>query len=478
MTDYQNHTVVNQEHVVDEKGIVEITKDRMFGVLSFTPSKNGGKELTLEEVNEKIRKAGIVHGVDEDLVKDIVSDKKYNHKYIIAKGTPPQNGEDGEIEYFFDTNSCKDNSVRPKQNDDGSVDFKTLDLIRTVEKDQKLVQITPPTLGEPGQNVLGKAIRQTRGKNVKLPKGKNVYSSPDKETLFASIEGQLIYEMNWINISETYVVEENAGIATGDIDFMGNVLVKGNVESGFTIKAGGNIEVLGFVEGATIIAGNNIVLRHGIQGMDKGKLVAGGNIVTKFIQNSVVEAKGSLHTEAILHSQVAVEDSVVVENKKGLIVGGSVQATNLIMAKTIGSPMSTVTNVQISMSLSLHQRYKEVQTILEQKRKQLSQVDKNIRFIHEKIGKGEKISKDRLAQAKQMLTLQKQLQTDVKDLQEEYEKLNASLHGYKEGAIKVSDIMYPGVKITMGSAIKYIRREIKYASIYIEEKEIKVDVFS
>ena len=476
--DYQETEHSKGEDVVDETGVVETTKDRMLGVISFNPPQNGGKELILQEINRIIKKAGIVSGIDERLIEEIARSKKYNYKYIIARGTPPINGEDGTVEFFFNIKGNGDNALKPKQNEDGTVDFKTLDLIQTVEKDQLLVQITPPTLGEPGENVLGKEIKQTRGKNVKLPKGKNVYASPDGESLYASVEGQLIYDMNRISISETYVVEENAGVATGDIEFSGNVLVKGNVESGFTIKAGGNVEVLGFVEGATIIAGNNIVLRHGIQGMDKGKLVAGGDIVTKFIQNSVVEAKGSLHTEAILHSHVAVDDSVIVEINKGLIVGGSVQATNLISAKIIGSPMNTATNIQISMALSLHHRHKEAQTSLNEKKQQLDQVEKNIRFVQEKLAKGEAMPRPRLVKVKQMIELQKQLQSEIQTVQKEYDTLNTSLQNYKEGSIKVSDVLYPGVKITMGTIIKYIRRDIKYANIYMEDKEIKVDTFS
>ena len=466
------------KEVVNETGVVEITKDRMLGVMSFTPPQNNGNELDLAAINKIIAKSGLVSGIDDKLLEEIAINKKHNYKYIIARGTPPINGVDGTIEYFFDTQSNDSSSLKPKENEDGSVDFKTLDLIQAVKKDQLLVQITPPTLGEPGKSVLGKEIKQVRGKNVKLPKGKNVYASPDGLALLSSIEGQLIYDINGISVSETYVVEGNAGVATGDIEFSGNLLVKGNVESGFTIKAGGNIEVQGFVEGATIIAGNNIVLRHGIQGMDKGRLEAGGNIVAKFIQNSVVEAKGSLHTEAILHSQVAVDDSVVVEINKGLIVGGSVQATNVISAKIIGSPMSTATSIQISMTLSLHHRYQETQKSLAEKKQQLEQAQKNIRFVQEKLAKGEQIPKARLEKVKEMIGLQKQLQGDIQVLQAEHELLHERLQDYKEGSIKVRDVIYPGVKVTMGSIIKYIRREIKYASIYVEEKEIKVDTFS
>lgn len=466
------------EKKVDEAVKVEVSLDKMLGVISFTAPENGGKKLTLDRIRQSMQSAGVVSGVNRELIASLIDEKKYNHKYLVARGTPAIHGEDGTLELLFNTNEEDLASLRPKENEDGSVDFKNLDLIQTIQKDQLLAQITAPTVGVPGVNVLGREIKPNKGKVFRLPKGKNIYTSQDGLSLFASIEGQLIYDLNRITISETYVVEGDAGVATGDIDFSGNVLVKGNVESGFTIKAGGNVEVKGFVEEATIIAGNDILLRHGIQGKDKGKLVAGGDVVTKFIQNSIVETKGSLYTEAIMHSYVEAGDSVIVEVNKGLIVGGKVQATNLISAKIIGSPMSTATTIKISMALSHQHRYNEVQGELTKKKQQLEQVEKNISFIHDKLAKGEQIPKARLERIKPMIGLQQQLSKEIDELQTEYASLSAILQDYQEGTIKVSDVMYPGSKVVMGSVVKHIREDVKYAKIYIKDKDITIDTFS
>lgn len=468
----------NAKERVDEAVRVEISQDKMLGVISFTEPENGGKMLTYEQISRNMKDSGVVSGINKELIEELVSNKQYNHKYLVARGKPPINGKDGTLELFFNTDEEEIASLRPKENEDGSVDFKNLDLIQTIQKDQILAKITPPTSGESGENVLGKEIRPVKGKVARLPKGKNIYTSEDGLSLYSGIEGQLIYELGRINISETYVVDGDAGVATGDIDFMGNVIIKGNVESGFTIKAGGNVEVQGFVEEATIIAGNDILLRHGIQGKDRGKLVAGGNIVAKFIQNSKVETRGNLYTEAIMHSHIEAGDSVIVEISKGLIVGGTVQATNLISAKIIGSPMSTTTTVKISMALSMQHRYNEVKADLTKKAQQLEQVEKNIAFIHDKLAKGEPIPKARLERVKPMIALQKQLSTEIGNLQEEYTSLSATLKDYQEGAIRVSDIMYPGCKIVMGTLVKHIREDMKYTRFYISDGDIKVDAFS
>ena len=466
------------ENKVDETIKVEISPDKMLGVISFTAPKNGGKKLTLDKIRQSMQSAGVVSGINRELISSLVEDKKYDHKYLVARGNPPIHGEDGILELLFNTDTEDMASLRPKENEDGSVDFKKLDLIQTVKKDQLLAKIKPPTVGESGENVLGRKIKANKGKVRRFPKGKNIYTSDDGLSLFASVEGQLIYDLNRITVSETYVVEGDAGVATGDIDFSGNVLVTGNVESGFTINAGGNVEVRGFVGEATIIAGNDIVLRHGIQGKDRGKLVAGGDIVAKFIQNSIVEAKGCLYTEAIMHSQVEAGDSVIVEVNKGLIVGGTVQAINLISAKIIGSPMSTATTVKISMTLSLQHQYNTTKSELGKKRQQLDQVTKNISFIKEKLAKGEMVPKARLEQVKPMTSLKNKLGLEIDQLQKEYASLSTMQQDHKGGVIKVRDVIYPGSKVIMGNLVKHIREDIKYTRIYIQDADIKIDTFS
>ena len=50
---------------------------------------------------------------------------------------------------------------------------------------------------------------------------------------------------------------------------MGNLSVRGIVLSGFVVEVGGNVEVFGVVEAATIKAGGNIILRRGMTGNGK-----------------------------------------------------------------------------------------------------------------------------------------------------------------------------------------------------------------
>lgn len=118
-------------------------------------------------------------------------------------------------------------------------------------------------------------------------------------------------------VSDVYEVE-NVDLSTGNIDFEGSVQVNGNVSSNFVIRAGSNVIISGVVEGAYIEAGGNIIIARGMNGMAKGTLKAGGNIVAKFLENATASAGGYVSTESILHSNVIAATEIQVTASEDL----------------------------------------------------------------------------------------------------------------------------------------------------------------
>ncbi|MBQ8038297.1 MAG: DUF342 domain-containing protein, partial [Lachnospiraceae bacterium] len=51
----------------------------------------------------------------------------------------------------------------------------------------------------------------------------------------------------------------------------------------------------------------HIILKRGIQGMDRGVLKANGNVISRFIESATVEAGGYVSADAIMHSNVSAK---------------------------------------------------------------------------------------------------------------------------------------------------------------------------
>lgn len=103
---------------VDGHCCVRVTQDGMRAFIDLQPSRNGGKPLTVETARLALQKARVVHGVNKELLKKLVTtvEKSKSGKYgvIIAQGQKPEHGTDGKVEFLF----SEDESVTERQEKD------------------------------------------------------------------------------------------------------------------------------------------------------------------------------------------------------------------------------------------------------------------------------------------------------------------------------------------------------------------------
>ncbi|MDP4179457.1 MAG: FapA family protein, partial [Bacillota bacterium] len=338
---------------VDATGTITVTPDKMKVYITFS-APEGGRMMTCEEVLMLLKQNGVKYGVISKAIEDALKYPVFNQQILIAEGVQPINGENGRIEFDFDVSSDR----KPTILEDGRVDYRELNLVESAQKGKRLCTLFPPVNGTPGKNVMGVDIPAISGKATVLPKGRNVDVSEDGKSLVAGIDGQVCFIEGKINVFSIYEVNADVDTTTGNISFIGNVIVRGNVLSGFSIEAGGNVEVWGVVESASIKAGGDIILRRGMQGMGKGYLKSGGDIIAKYIEHSTIEARNEIKAEAIMHSNVKCGEKLELTGNKGLLVGGICKVGKLITAKVIGSPMATVTELEVGVDPTLRERYK------------------------------------------------------------------------------------------------------------------------
>ncbi|NMA66110.1 MAG: DUF342 domain-containing protein, partial [Clostridiaceae bacterium] len=262
-----------KEEILDAQASVFVAPDRMKAYLTLLPPE-GGRMLTKDELISVLKNNGVIFGINDLLLEGIVKNPIYGKMICVAEGEPPINGQNGKVEFHF--NIKKD--TKPTILADGSVDFRQLNIVENVRKGQKLCTLIPPEDGIPGKTVMGADVPAKPGKKASLPRGKNVEPDEEGRSLIASIDGQVVYNDEKINVFSIYEVHADVDNSTGNISFVGNIIIRGNVLSGFTVEAGGNVEVWGVVEGAVIKADGDIVLRRGMQGLGKGKLISGGDI--------------------------------------------------------------------------------------------------------------------------------------------------------------------------------------------------------
>src|SRR5690625_204169 len=323
---------------------IETTHDKMSAQIICDDQKEF-KDLTLseEQVYEFLRKHKIIYGINETVIKQLVTDtNSIKFPLTIAQGTTPIHGEDGYLTYETETDE------QIKVSPDKQVNFRDVIKIPTVKKGEKLATIVEPTKGKNGKNVFGEEIRYQPGKVVTTRAGKNVVYKKENNTFYSAIDGQISMSDHLIEVHPTYVVNETLSMKTGNLDFVGSITIHGDVPTGYQVKAGGDVKIYGIVEAAYVEAGGSVFISEGLAGLQKGEIVAGGDVHLGYINQGHVQTEGSLYVEqSIVHSVCVASEQVIC--KIGSIIGGSITARQLIEAKDVGNRLSTKTSINFTL---------------------------------------------------------------------------------------------------------------------------------
>lgn len=443
---------------INEQYTLTLSEDNMSAVVRFIPPSEKGQRLTFDSFLSDLRFRNVTSGIQMDVLQDhFQSEGIYCVDLIVAKGREPRHGTDARIEYFFNT----DIHAQPTMREDGSVDFFNLNVINHCKAGDELARIIPADPGDYGVNVLGTRIKPRDVKKVNLKFGHNIELSEDKLSITSLVNGHVTLVEDKVFVSDVYEVE-NVDISTGNIEFEGSVQVNGNVSSNYVVKAKGNVIVNGVVEGAHIEAGGNIIIARGMNGMTKGTLVAGGNIVAKFLENATAEADGYISTESILHSHVTAGTEVTVSGKRGFITGGHVQAAHIIEVKTLGAVMGTTTIVEVGVSPKVKAEYIQLQKEVAEIVQEIKAAQPVLANFAEKRAKGARFNEEQILFVKQKAQLMEVKKKELVEKNAMMKSMQEIFNPMQKACVKVMGEVYPGTKIIIGDVSTNIQSSYKY----------------
>lgn len=447
-----------------------VTPDNMQAYVRFYAPSIGGEEMTAAELIKDLEIKGIRHGILKEKIEECFASKReYCKDILVAQGTEPVHGTDARIEYYFNT----DNKAKPTLNEDGSVDFFHLNLVNHCDKGDVLAKLFPEDPGEYGMKITGERVKPRDVKKAALKYGNNIEISEDKTILTSLVNGHVELVEGSVFVSDILIVE-NVDNSTGNIDYEGSVQVNGNVCTNFEVKAKGDIEVRGVVEGAYLEAGGNIVIARGMNGMARGSLKAGGNIISKFMENTKADADGYIASESILHSTITAGTEINVDGKKGFITGGKASAVNSINVKTLGSSMGADTTVEVGNDPRLAIRLQELQKQIEEENKSIQSIQQILISTKQKIAKGVKLTPEQLQYLQTLATANQQKSALVQQCTQEVEALQSQMIGKEGACIIVRDTVYPGTRICIGNVSMTVQKSAQYCRFIKSRGDVKL----
>ena len=463
--DQSNEGIVRGEPIIVNGSdyLLRINETRMEALLTLY------RCFSAEELRGLLKENGIVSGIREKTLEELAQGQQNYEETIIATGTAAKDGRDGFFEYHFNPQP----ETRPIILPDGSVDYNVLGKIELVTEGQLLVTYHLARPAVTGRDVLGNIIEAYEGKE--LPPLQCNRCEPDEIgcQYYAGTEGNVTLEGNCLTVTPIYVIEGNLDAATGDVDFHGDVLVQGNVFAGVTVKTTGNITVNGHVETANLFAGNDVILKNGMQGSGNGVIRAGGNVMARFLEQTQVFAGNEVNTGAILNCEVESGQSVVIAGNRGTIIGGTVTAVEQISAASIGNRAGLTTQLVIGLDREFKYKMEEIDRMAKEYEDNMTDAMRILDRITYQL-KNQPATPDLNQQKAEQMRRKIKYQLKLKEISTERERLIDINRRSAEGKIIVGGLANVGCVIIINGVRETLHSEYRDVTFKKSRKEIRI----
>lgn len=426
---------------------IQLSPDEMESTITMNAPGPGGADLTADDIRGFLSNNGVVYGIKDDSLQEMEEHPHYGEPIVVAEGDEPKDGSDAKIIYSFETDPS---NVSLRERKDGTVNFKELNLIQNVVEGQPLAKKIPPEPGQDGRTIKGRYLPAKDGKDVEIGLGKNVTITDNGRTVVSTANGQVMLTKGKITVETVMIIPGDVNSRTGNVNALGAVLVKGNVEDGFSVTAQGNVEILGVVGKANISAGGDIIVKKGVKGGGEGDdnefgyISAGRSVWASFLENAHIEAGvWVIVSDGIVNCHVDSQKKVLCQGKRAQIVGGVIRAAEEIHAVTLGSQGGTETIIEVGFDPKTKEELEDLYKQSAGMEKELDEVDKNIQgLVRQK-----KIRRKNLSPDKEKLIL---------DLRDRHNNLVNKIKKFKEDIQTREDylksLMNVG-KISVGKAV-------------------------
>ena len=431
--------------------IVDIAGDGMSASITVRPPKKGAASPMLSEVLEELEQAGVSFGIDSECIRGLLSRKDYGKPVPVAAGVPPVFGRAHRAVHHFNANRGK-----PwLEMDFGRINLKELNFIENRKAGDLLAELVPPVVAVDGRKVTGETIpAATDSEIVKLGAGANTRLSPDGTRLYAECDGNVRLADGKILI-EPVITVRNVNYETGNIRFDGSVVIEGSVADGFSVEAGGDLQVGNSVGKASLKAGGSILLKTGINGNGGGAIDCGGDLLARYIVSCTVTCRGNvLAEEAIMHSRITAFKHCVLNGRRSEVIASDLVVGGSFWCKKLGNFNEAATKLSIGVEPILLLEYRATAAGINRKQDEWDKVERQLEQLGKLIkdGRADSPAEARAQQAR--LQLQASLDgisAEIAALRGKFPALRDRLLPSRRSIAVIEETMFKGVVVTFGN---------------------------
>ncbi|MCP4213275.1 MAG: DUF342 domain-containing protein [bacterium] len=448
---------------------ISVAGDEMKAFISIHPDESK-KTISIDFLIGLLKDYGVVFGIKKEVLA--ILSAKYNHGHIIenilvAEGIAPFAGVEPAVQYKFER------SHTPKVDESGKTDYREIDKFLNITKDQLLAIKRPLQPPVTGVTITGKKTEFNPISDIRLIAGDNVEPEEQGELLLykATCDGALRFEHNILTVLATLDIKQDVDFKVGNIHFKGDVKIGRDVLPDFVVEATGKISLWGSAIACELSAGDDIEVRAGIVGKNKGSVCAGGNIIATFAENASIEAVGNITIKnGIIGSNVKCDGKLTVDARRSRVVGSTLRAARGISTFNVGSRFDTGTVLITGINPEKELEYFKVKSTLDVRWAEAKELEK--RYGRATL-ESKQLNRNSPSGAQRDFNKYEFLKKQVKKMLLHLKKLEDLMYDYK-ATIKVKETLFPRVQIKIGKHKLTTVKEYYTTTVRYSEEEGRI----
>ena len=421
----------------DAKITVEVAEDAMSATVELEKEEGAGLALNADSVNKALADAWVTRGVDNQAVADALSAALAGGRSgpaVVARGESPVAGGENSVRWLTQHATGKSVTLR----EGGTADYKNQDKFVSVTEGTPILDIIRQgAAGRAGYTVTGKVLDPEKGETVDIAHDDSVREEPIEGgvRLVAAKTGEVFFDGTLLKVNALHNVAGDVGLATGNVDFPGEIRVSGSVKPGFAVIGGGDVSIGEAAEAALVSSGGRVVIGQGIIGAGKGVVRARRGIDAAFMEQATLLAVEDIRVKSgCLQCQVKTNGKLRLLGEKGHLIGGVCRSRFGVEAANVGSDRGTRTEISFGQDYLVKDQIESIERETDKAKAALLELERRIKALG---GVGSALDAARTEKVRLMKHMEK-LGMRLFTLREKFEEHN-------ESEVRVRGHVFPGV---------------------------------
>jgi hypothetical protein len=423
------------------------------------------------QILDKSFYADFFHSEVIEDIANILNKEKKSKRRRVAKGIPPKKGRDGRkvllVKPYIATATSSSILDPLLEEESKVVDLRFVRSFDNIEVGDVVARIYPPREGEPGRDIYGKIIESSVGEAVSWKLDNSLTIKDEEESykeIIANTYGYIVEKNGLLSISETLTISGDVDFSIGNIDFIGSVVVNGNVYKNFVVEAKKDITITGDVICASIISEEgNVSIQGYVSGYEDGaepadaevfeddvflpaEIKAKENINVKVLSGVYVEC-GKVLTIAKESRSCILRAGGIIQSENGAIFGGKCYSVCGIEAKFLGSKGESPTHVTLANSIEITSEYAQIVTHIKRHLRAIDLLTMHLGPHSDDVETLRKLTSEHGKRLRGVYQKRERLQSSLAELET---KKTAMLSHAKENLyqrVNVAKLLYTGVAL-------------------------------